>query len=79
MKKATLSDIAANLAGKNHEETETKYGNSYYYRASDDKPVSLEAMLQTVKGAEIDDLYVHIPFCIAACSYCTYPKMIGPK
>ncbi len=80
IEESTLSDIAANLAGKKPmKETETKYGNSYYYGASDDKPVSLEAMLQTVKGAEIDDLYVHIPFCIAACSYCTYPKMIGPS
>jgi coproporphyrinogen III oxidase-like Fe-S oxidoreductase len=58
-------------------ETETQYGHSYYYGTSSDKTVSLERLLQEVSGLEIDNLYVHIPFCRTACDYCTYPKIIS--
>lgn len=57
--------------------TETKHGNSYHYGTSEDTPVSKERLLAAIKGAEIEDIYVHSPFCVARCHYCTYPIAVG--
>lgn len=82
MRKHSDSDIeATNLALESIRPIVTRtidFKNPYYTQSRNMQRLELGGSLPgNITGRAIEHLYVHIPFCMARCFYCNYPKIAG--
>ena len=60
-------------------DSQAKHSQSYLYSNVEDKVTSEQDLSDQINGTEIEDVYIHVPFCAHECVFCSYDKIEGPN